>query len=319
MNCIGIDVGKQELAAFDGQDHHVFPNTLELKELREFLKNWGNDLLLVFEPTSTYSSYLELLCLEEGIPCSMPNPRIVPHLREVEQERSKTDLTDSQLLYLYGIEKNRRKIIIKDSVASGLSSFLALHKTTQKHRVALQGLREALSRDPMADDSVLTDIEEEIDSLKAKEKEIIRRACAFVRNSWDKGAALDRLMTIPCVAEKTGLALLCFFRQHGDTNQKQTVSLAGLDPVTKQSGTSIKGKSRISKRGDDDIRRILYESTLSATTCNPAIRVFYQRMKKKEGITEKAARIAAARKILVMAHSIYKNKDIYRCPKAVRA
>ncbi len=63
------------------------------------------DILIVFEPTSTYSRRLETLCRTKHISCCQLNPRVIPHLRQVGRGRSKTDSTDAELLYRYGIKR----------------------------------------------------------------------------------------------------------------------------------------------------------------------------------------------------------------------
>ncbi|MCR4433717.1 MAG: transposase [Caldiserica bacterium] len=70
------------------------------------------------------------------------------------------------------------------------------------------------------------------------------------------------------------------------------------------SGKSVRGKPRISKRENDLIRALLYQGTLSAVRYNPQVRGIYQRLKEK-GAPEKKARIAAAHKLLLIAHAIY--------------
>ena len=73
------------------------------------------------------------------------------------------------------------------------------------------------------------------------------------------------------------------------------------------------GKSRISKRGNREVRRRLYEATLSAARYNPSVRAIYRRL-KESGKSEKVARTAAARKLLVIAHAIYKSGESFRQP-----
>jgi transposase len=57
--------------------------------------------------------------------------------------------------------------------------------------------------------------------------------------------------------------------------QDLIVALAGLDPIQYRSGTSVHRKTRISKRGNREVRKRLFEATLSAARFNPAIRVMY--------------------------------------------
>ena len=96
----------------------------------------------------------------------------------------------------------------------------------------------------------------------------------------------------------------------------QIVALVGFDPIRFQSGTSVHGKSRIRKRGNRVVRKRLFEAALSAARYipySPSVRSIYLRL-KEQGKPEKVARIAAARKLLLIAHAIYKSGDPYRAP-----
>jgi transposase len=73
----------------------------------------------------------------------------------------------------------------------------------------------------------------------------------------------------------------------------------------------VHGKSRISKRGNREVRRRLYEATLSAARYNLNVRAIYLRL-KENGKPEKVARTAAARKLLVIAYAIYKSGEAFR-------
>ena len=62
-------------------------------------------------------------------------------------------------------------------------------------------------------------------------------------------------------------------------------------------------KSRISKRGNREVRKRLFEATLPAVRYNPSIRSIYQRL-REQGKTDKVARSAAARKLLLIAPAV---------------
>ncbi len=72
-------------------------------------------------------------------------------------------------------------------------------------------------------------------------------------------------------------------------------------------------KSRISKRGNREVRKRLYEATLSAARYNPNIQAIYRRL-KDQGKPDKVARTAAARKLLLLAHAIYESGESFRAP-----
>jgi len=56
------------------------------------------------------------------------------------------------------------------------------------------------------------------------------------------------------------------------------------------------------------VRKCLFEATLSAARYNPSIRTIYRRL-KDQGKPDKVARIAAARKLLLIAHAIYRSGE----------
>ena len=78
---------------------------------------------------------------------------------------------------------------------------------------------------------------------------------------------------------------------------------AGLAPVPRESGHSIRGRPRIGHDGNGRLRTALYMATLSAARYNPAIKAFYQRL-RASGKPPKVARCAAARKLLHQAWAL---------------
>jgi len=94
------------------------------------------------------------------------------------------------------------------------------------------------------------------------------------------------------------------------TSRAQITALAGLDPVKRESGTSVKYKVKISKNGKGIYRKILYLPTLCATVHNQKIKIFYQKLLANQK-NKKLAVIASMRKILLIAHAMYQNKTEY--------
>jgi len=251
MHCIGVDVSKQELVTFDGKNEHVFPNIRGLTEFRRFVLGTV-DAFIVFEPTSTYSRRLEAFCRAENIRCCQPNPRVVPHLRLIGRGRSKTDSSDAELLYRYGIERGygEAEELTSDALAQELVACLAWFRVTQKARVAYQGLYEALENDPATSETLLAGLRGEITDLKNKEVHHIGQATAAVSRHEEAGQQLQSLLSIPGIGPITALTLLSLFRKHPAVSRSQIVALVGLDPIQFQSGTSIHRKAKISKRGN---------------------------------------------------------------------
>jgi len=314
MHCIGVDVSKQELVTFDGKRERVFPNDRGLPEFRRFVKK-TEDAFIVFEPTSTYSRSLETFCRLRRILCCQLNPRVVPHLRQVGRGRSKTDSTDAELLYRYGIERghNEASELSHDSLSESIQARLACYRVAQKARVAYQGLHEALENDPATSRALLAEIQTEISKLKKTEERYLVAAQRVVAEDEQTGLRLDALLSIPGIGPITAITLVGLFRKYPGATRSQIVALAGLDPIQFQSGTSVHGKTRISKRGNRELRKRLYQATLSAARYNPSVKALHRRL-KEQGKPDKVARIAAARKLLLIAHAIYKSGESFRDP-----
>ncbi|MGY4706879.1 IS110 family RNA-guided transposase [Candidatus Bipolaricaulota sp. J31] len=314
MYCIGIDVGKQELVTYDGERLRSFPNTQDLQELATFVEGKDGEVTVVFESTSTYSRALEIFCRSRGVRCWRLNPRVIPHLREVVQGRSKTDRTDAELLWQYGQDHGPGELLEEDPLGHALKVCLSCYVQAQKARIACQQLREALSHDPATPTEILEELGQEIGRLKAREEEMLAWAQTYIEGDEEAGRAHALLLTIPGVGWVTATVLVALFRRYAGANRGEIVALVGLDPVEHRSGSSVRGKSRISKRGDSFTRKILYQATLAAVRFNPAVREVYRRLKGK-GKPEKVARIAAARKLLLIAHAVYKTGQPYQAPQ----
>jgi transposase len=120
------------------------------------------------------------------------------------------------------------------------------------------------------------------------------------------------LRSIPGIGRKTAGMLLVFAGgfTHLD-NYRQLIAKAGLSPREHTSGTSIRGKVRITKMGGGLIRSKLNVCIFSAKKTNAACKALYDRLiaKVKNG---KVALIAVCNKLLKQAFAIIKSGVPYR-------
>ena len=91
---------------------------------------------------------------------------------------------------------------------------------------------------------------------------------------------------------------------------EQAVGYAGLGPIKRESGTSVRGRERLPPGGHARLRTALYMATLSAGRYNPGIAAFYTRL-VQAGKPKKVARCAAARKLLHLAWAVVKKQQPY--------
>lgn len=146
--------------------------------------------------------------------------------------------------------------------------------------------------------------------MKEKEAEILNKIKNIINEDDDIAQAYSNIKTIPGIGEIAGIVLIHLFIRYPQANQKQITSLTGLDPVVKDSGTSVKSKPKISKSGSRLYRGVLFMATMVSIKYNNEMREFYDRL-KENGKHSTVAQIAVMRKLIVIAHSLYKNKTTY--------
>jgi transposase len=126
---------------------------------------------------------------------------------------------------------------------------------------------------------------------------------------------MKQLLVILCSI--TGVGLLTAATVLAETNgfnlirnKRQLTSYAGLDVKEKQSGTSVKGKPRISKKGNKYLRRAMHLPALAAIRHDERFKTIFVRLVSKHGIKMKAA-VAVQRKLLEMMFTLFKNQTKY--------
>jgi len=133
-----------------------------------------------------------------------------------------------------------------------------------------------------------------------------------VNNDSNLKQEVERITTAPGVGILTAITVLA--ETNGFElvrNKKQITSYAGFDVKEKLSGTSVKGKPKISKRGNKYLRKALYLPSLSSVKYNKQHKELYTRIVSKSGIKMKAL-IAVQRKMLELIYVLWKNKTTYQ-------
>jgi transposase len=308
MYYIGIDVSKKDLSVFDGKDLK-FINQEGLTSFKKYLKKKYSlqEVVIIFEPTGIYSQYLKEFCAENRIRAYIVNPKQSHNFARALGVRPKTDKIDAQILYQFYklIDAKDIKVPEIDQQAKTLASYLVSYEFALKQRISLSHHLENLR-----DKQLITLIKKEQNRAKKLEDKIFHDIKEYLSKNQSLKEDCQRLSTIPGIGEKAAIALLVLFKTYPGTNRAQITALAGLDPVKRESGTSVKYQVKISKNGKGIYRKILYLPTLCATVHHQKIKIFYQRLLANHK-PKKLAIIASMRKILLIAHAMYRDKTEY--------
>ena len=93
-------------------------------------------------------------------------------------------------------------------------------------------------------------------------------------------------------------------------NKNKLIAYCGTDPSIKQSGSSIYGRSRISKKGSRTLRRTIYLMAMGLIRCNMFFKKYYLK-KRDEGFSHRKAMIALCNKLLRVIYALLKKREYF--------
>lgn len=115
------------------------------------------------------------------------------------------------------------------------------------------------------------------------------------------------LVTIPGVGQTTALKFLAEVQDvHRFGSAAQLAAFAGLSPSQRQSGSSVRGKTMLSKKGNCHLRTALYMPIMAAMRFNPLVKTLTDRL-LAEGRPTKVAMAAGMRKLLYIMYGVLKS------------
>lgn len=190
-----------------------------------------------------------------------------------------------------------------------------IHDEGRRKRVWI-GAEEirALAKASVAPESVAKEwiLSEKIETLlyleekKKRMTEVLIEACRSMR--------VDELDIMTSVDGISAITASTFLAELGDihafSSSKHMIAFAGLDPSIHQSG-QYEGISRISKRGNRHLRRVIFLMTLCVVRSQNVFRESFLR-RKEEGLPPKKAILATAHKLLRVLFAMLSSKSYFR-------
>lgn len=318
MYSIGLDISKATINVYIpiNDSDIVINNDLKsvkslYSKLKKYYKKEIEKLIFVFEPTGSYSFLLKKFCSYKGIKSFIVNPKKSSNFAKAIGLRNKNDELDARMLSQMVItaRESEIKVPIIDKTVEEIKDLIVYYKLLTKQKTQNKNQLEAINTKD-GSSIVIKNLKQEIKLLIKKEKKILLEIKKIIAKDEKLHNTFLNIQTIKSVGEVSAIVLLHHFIQYPDANQKQIVSLVGLDPTLKESGSSVRGKSKVSKSGSKLCRGVLFMAVLNAVRNNEELKSFYNRL-KKNGKHTTVAQIAVMRKIVVLAFTIYKNNVVY--------
>ena len=324
---LGMDVSKfwvdiTIMCVIDHQKQPVITERFDndqagLKLLDKWLKkhkvSFDNNSLLVIENTGVYHRLIWEYCSKHGLPLYIGN---AAHIKwSFGIARGKNDKIDSQRLCTYAYKNadelkatpalNPVFIKLKDLMTSR-SRLLAQQNSI---KVYLKELKRSNSKETQqcieeAHNAALDGIKQSLKTVEKQIKQLIKQDEAIKKN-------YELLLSVPGIGHLTAVYLICCTNNFiCKITGKQLASYAGVAPFSNTSGTSIKGKDKVHKMANKDLKKLFHMGAVSAITHYPEFRDYYER-KVKEGKHEQSAINAVRSKIALRAVAVINNQQKY--------
>jgi transposase len=300
---VGIDVSKHHLDIFEDGRSWRIANTPEA--IAALLPGWrGVGIRILFEATGHYDAGLRQALSAQGIAFARVNPSRSRDFARALGLIAKTDTIDARMLAAMAQSLPIACEPARDAEREGLAS-----AQRRRDQLVLIRQKERTRLSECFDSAMRADIEAHLAWLDTRivqwEAEIRR----LIESSEAIAQQANRLRSIPGIGPVAATTLIALVPELGQLSAKKIAALAGLAPFNRDSG-KFRGARRI-KGGRKRVRDALYKAAVSAARHNPTLSSFYKRL-RAAGKPAKLALIAIARKLLVIANAIARDKIAFR-------
>ena len=303
-NYFGIDISKDVFDVMDQKGiHYQFTNTQ--KGFKDFLKTLSKKSHCVMEATGYYHYQLAYFLVDNSIKTSVENPLSVKRFIQMKLSKIKTDKSDAKMICEYaqsvtlklwkGESKDQQECLQLIRMLSVYSKQGTMLKNKIHGESTLGNTNTLVVKSIKRS---LKSIKKEVDLLENKLQEIVKESHQDL---------LTLLESISGLGRKTSLMLIVLTDGFNRFESASALcSYAGLTPTIRQSGSSIKGRPRISKMGNPKLRNLLFMCSFTACKHNKACKAIYDRIVAK-GKSKKLALIAVCNKLLKQAFAVAKS------------
>lgn len=269
------------------------------------------ETVYLMEATGVYYERLahHLHVLKQTVHVVLPNTS--KHYFSSLNIKSKTDALDAKILSQFGVERKHKSWQPPSPMLLELRNLTRYYVQLQEAKTSLNNIKhskeaahEVQSLILKSNRSLIRSIDKQIEVCKANIEQLINKEPELKEK-------VDKLLTIKGVGLITIATIIAetlgFEHFH---SIKQLVSYAGYDVVERQSGSSVKGKTRISKKGNRYIRNILYFPAMVSCRFNPELKASYLRIIQNKP-SKMIGQVAIQRKLLALIYTLWKNDSEY--------
>lgn len=320
---LGIDVSKEslDLCLIKTADGHMLylkvnNNMQGYQKMKAWLKEHGceaeADLLACLEHTGLYTRKLVHYLLARGVAVWLESSLQIK--RSIGLVRGKDDKIDAQRIAKYALLHQDKVNLI---TLSGLT--LVKLKDLQANRNRLQKalksikttIRELLLVDPASGKTLQRVNKDAIHGLEKSLEQVEQKMSEFIESDEELKKKYDLVTTIKGVGKILAITLLIYtegFSKMADG--RKLACYCGVAPFEYRSGTSVVGKTGVSKFANKELKRILYLVSMNSVRYNQELRTYFKR-KVEEGKPKMSVLNAVQNKLLHQIVAVVKRGTPY--------
>jgi transposase len=321
----GIDVAQKELVVCLGRmhddwspqlyAHKTFCNTQKgFSALLLWVKKMtepNTSVRFVMEATGVYHEPLAYYLDEHGLEVTIVLPNKISNYFRTLDVKTVTDKTASEAIAQFGLERKLNRWQRPKDIYKKLRQLTRERDQVVQERTVAKNQLHAEQAEAEPHKKSIARIKQRIALLDKQEKEIQTELAVMIKDDKEMQTLVMIICSLPGVGLLTAAIVL------GETNgfelirnKRQLASYAGFDVKEKESGTSVKGKPRISKKGNKYLRKAMHLPALAAIRWDERFKAIFVRLVSKHGIKMKAA-VAVQRKLLEMIFTLATKKMKY--------
>jgi transposase len=304
---LSLDVSKDELVTtlMDRQTRQprwekTVPNTAA--GVRRLLAQTPAEAVWVLEPTGSYSLPVVKQAQAAGRTVWMADPKKARRYLQSLNTRAKTDRIDSRGLAQFALDRELRPYPVKSAPVEKVDQLLAARKGIAD---AVSRLRQQMRELPHA----AAPLKEAVEELQKRQRRLEREIEQLTKKE-PTLAAVAKLRQVHGIGLITAATAVSRLSARGFARPDQWVAYLGYDIAIRQSGKR-RGELGLSKQGDSELRRLFYLCAQSSLNAKEGPFAAQYEREKRKGLKTTAALCAVARKLAVVAWSLFHHGSDY--------
>ena len=283
---IGIDVSKSTVDVFiySTKDKAFFENTLKgLKALIEWVFSKSShsrgETFFVYEHTGLYAEHLTNILSKEQLYYSVISGLEIK--KSLGLSRGKDDWIDAKRIALYGyrLREGLKADRAADMTIKKLKVFSTLRKRIVRERAGYLGsLKEQKRILSSKDYQSVFSVQGRIIKMLGKEIENIEsKIKALIDQDLELKKLYSLIVSVKGVGPVTAMSMIIHTHKFDKFKTwRKFASYCGIAPFPYRSGSSIRGRTRVSNFANKEVKALLNMCAISAIRCNPEMRLYYQ-------------------------------------------